>query len=238
MMKSLTQILILTAFLAGTPLVLWATPKSYDETDALIRESNTVRKASLIRLGGGAFGTVHLADSKADKYYDDNWAAFADYFFSRNRSRYGNGHDYYARFTYKHFEMSDSKVEQKDDYIVYKGKINAMALDAGLRYIYGWYFWGRLWQGYVLAAPRVQHTNITSYDLDTKEKVDSKKYTSLGIVGGAGIEVTLGPNWALFAEYNYGYMPVSKSKTNTEGHQGYFGISYRNAILGGEEPGI
>ena len=50
---------------------------------------------------------------------------------------------------------------------------------------------------------------------------------SIGIIGGAGIEVTIFSWMSIFAEYNIGYTPVGKSSRNIEGHQVYVGITWR-----------
>ena len=102
-----------------------------------------------------------------------------------------------------------------------------MSWDICFRGVIGFYFIHELWQLYAIAAPRLLHYHSVMKDNRLGGPDRSVDLVSIGIIGGAGIEMTIVPMMGLFAEYNIGYTPVGKSHDNVEGHQVYVGLTWR-----------
>ncbi len=204
-MKFLIFVIIITF-----PLALRA-----DYSGETAREVRMKSNTSLFRMGGSGFGLVRFQNETTGTSYNDAIALFADFFFYRMRSSEGNGLDFYSRVTIKSFNELDMKM---------------IGGDIGIRAIYGFYALGELWQAYILGAPRFLYTSAPSRDSETMLYKEKENFYSLGIVGGAGIEVTLVPQLGLFLEYNYGYVPVGDSKINSEDHIFYAGITFRSEV--------
>jgi hypothetical protein len=186
-----------------------------DYSKQTAREVRTKSNASLFRMGGSGFGLVRFQNETTGTYHSNAIALFADFYFYRIRSSSGNGLDLYSRGTFRSFNEIDMKM---------------IGGDIGIRGIYGFYFLRELWQVYILAAPRFLYTSAPSLGSDETVYEEKGSFYSIGIVGGAGIEMTLLPRFGLFLEYNYGYVPVGKSKTNSEEHHFYAGITFRSEV--------
>lgn len=190
-------------------------------------------KASFVRIGYGGFGSITMSDSTLSKYYKDGEAIFTELDIVRLRNNNGNGFDFFARYIYRTFSMTDSTFNDfqstppalnSDDfrrYEISKSKILMHGIDHGLRYSMCFYLLYERWDIYVSVAYRY---------LYLKEKAESGlsySFRTSGIICGLGIEVTLTDYIALFTEYQNGYTPIGESNRNVEGHQLYFGATFR-----------
>lgn len=190
----------------------------YEETDweSYAREVRLAKRASLLRIG---LGPARMQDSELDSYHKEGTAVMLDYFFYRDRSRNierrANGFDLYARLTYRHFVLDGDPIAETE--------IDMTSLDLGARYLWGSMLHDKLCQFYLLAAPRLLH-----YQEEAGGEENS--LTSLGVIGGMGVEITLSDTFGLFVEYNQGYTPVGGSDANVEGIQILFGMTLRTAL--------
>ncbi len=155
-----------------------------------------VDRSDFVRGGFGTGPMINMENKNHDINYT-GYGCFIDWFFYRHTSMRGNGPEFYTRMTYKYFDEIDMTFAD---------------LDIGTRFIYGSFFFGRLWQGYVLAAPRFLYTHSPATSDDAAEYEKNKSFYSLGIVYGAGIETALFPEIGVFIEYNNGYVPVGHQK--------------------------
>ncbi|MBN1534540.1 MAG: hypothetical protein JXA20_17840 [Spirochaetes bacterium] len=173
---------------------------------------------------------MNLQDDELSEYYDRGLGIFAEFDYLRLRNRFGNGIDLYGRLTYRYFWIRDSIVERNSDLVYTENRLHLLSLDAGVRAVYGLPLLGLLWQGYLLAAPRLLYYYAFSCEGRSGAGDRETHLGSLGIVGGAGLEVTLTESASVFAEYNYGYTPVGSPRRNTDGHQAWFGASWRTFV--------
>ncbi|MBP8082894.1 MAG: hypothetical protein KAZ87_06800 [Spirochaetes bacterium] len=171
------------------------------------------RKYPRFRAAVSAFGMTNVYNDKTELYYH-GVSAFVDCFLFRARSRSGNGFDLYARGGFKSIPDMDCRM---------------LHADAGGRLVGGFYCFKLFVQPYVLGAARFQSAELSATDGESAVYGGSKNFTSIGIVGGGGIEIAFIPELSFFAEYNNGYTPVGKSKFNTESHMFYAGIAYRTS---------
>jgi len=189
--------------------------------------------ASLVRMGFSGMGMLTMMDADLDYYYDEGFGAFIDYLYYRKRGTGGNGFDLYTRFTYRHFSTSDEVKEWEDDYVYEDNYIQIYSLDAGVRVIYGAYFFRQFWQVYALLAPRVLYYRAVGENSRYGEGHPDNTTTlgSLGFIGGMGFEVTFTRFMGMFFEFNVGYCPVGESKRNVEGLSAYLGLTYRHGYF-------
>ncbi|MFW5771099.1 MAG: hypothetical protein ACOCX9_06655, partial [Spirochaetota bacterium] len=169
--------------------------------------------ASLVRMGFSGMGMLTMMDADLDYYYDEGLGGFIDYLFYRKRGTGGNGFDLYTRFTCRHFSTSDEIKEWEDDYVYEDNYIQIYSLDAGVRVIYGAYFFRQFWQVYALLAPRVLYYRAVGENSRYGEGHPDNTTTlgSLGFIGGMGFEVTFTHFMGMFFEFNVGYCPVGES---------------------------
>ena len=186
--------------------------------------------APVFRFGASTMALLNLGDEDLAYYYDLSFGFFADYIYFRWRSRSGNGIDLYGRFTYRLFWTSNDKVEEETDLIYKENRMNLFSLDPGVRLVFGFYFFGQLWQPYILIAPRILYYYLAQSESRYGDDDTSHHLGSIGVTGGAGIEMTLTKDAGVFAEYNYGYTPVGENNRNVDGHQVYFGATWRTFL--------
>jgi hypothetical protein len=173
---------------------------------------------------------MNLQDHKLSDYYDRGFGIFAELAYLRLRGRHGNGIDLYGRLTYRFFYTRDSVVNRNTDLIYTENRLHLLSLDAGIRAVYGVSFLGQLWQGYLLAAPRLLYYYAFSCESRSGAGDRETHLGSIGVIGGAGLEVTVTEGASLFAEYNFGYTPAGSPGRNTDGHQVWFGASWRTFV--------
>ncbi|MCP4135586.1 MAG: hypothetical protein GY754_31750 [bacterium] len=207
---------------------------------AMEKESEILRYNSLLRFGYGGFSWgVKLFNTDLGNYYPQGMGVFVDLILTpKNSASRIKGtstrarHDFYVRVFYKQFVMSSS-VEIKSleaagsDDIVSKGTINMYGADLGYRNKFlQFYFLMTSFEVYMSAAVRYQY-----YDESAANPLGGDDFRavfhSIGGYVGLGLELAFFENIGLFGEYNIGFTPVGESWTNTEGHQVYFGITYR-----------
>lgn len=176
-----------------------------------------------------AYGQVAMQDKEMNKDYGTGFGIMGDIYFYRNRFRKfssWNSIAFYSRLAFRRFAVSDSEAANRG---LYKDStIDIVSFDIGMRYAIGGFFLGQLFQIYILAAPR--GVSASEYAVNDDNLDVGKTYYSAGVVGGAGVEFTLFTYIGIFAEYNFGYVPIGSNKSNIEGHQFYGGMAYRNRI--------
>ena len=171
------------------------------------------RKYPRFRAAVSAFGMTNVYNDKTELYYH-GVSGFLDCFLLRKRSRSGNGLDLYARGGFKIIPDMDCRI---------------LHADAGGRLVGGFYCSNLFIQPYILGATRFQSTELSATNGESAVYGGKKNFTSIGIIGGGGIEIAFIPELSFFVEYNNGYTPVGKSKFNTESHMFYAGIAYRTS---------
>jgi hypothetical protein len=186
--------------------------------------------AAFIRVGCAPPTMIYMMDKDLKYYYNKSWGLMVDCFFYRMRNRSGNGFDIGARFTYRNYKIGEDIQKKHNDLLYEDNKLHMMSWDVCFRGIIGGYFLYQLWQVYLLAAPRLLHYHAVMRESRTGGDDKMIDLVSIGIIGGAGIEVTLCSIIGIFAEYNIGYTPVGKSFNNVEGHQVYVGITWRTQV--------
>ncbi len=247
-MKSITRIIIImfwavlisgymSILAAATPTSLLANFNAINAAYSVEREDPYIEdkaekqhSASFIRLGFGVSGMINPYDTYLKDLQDKKWGLLADIYFYRLRSNHGNGIDFYTRFMYRSFAISEKKAKNETDLLYYKNNYHAFSGDLGIRGIYGFYFWHELWQLYIQVAPRFIYYRGEFSKGKNLNKDKVLNFYSIGIIGGIGIEITLVSLCGIFAEYNLGYCPVGSSKRNIEGHQVYAGITLRTQL--------
>jgi hypothetical protein len=198
-----------------------------DSVENIYDESMKRANASFIRLGFAAPTMLYMMDKDLKNYYTRSWGLMADYFFYRKRNRDGNGFDIGARFTYRNFKIGEDAQKKYSDLLYRGNSVHMMSWDITFRGIIGLYFLYQFWQVYLLAAPRLLHYHADHTESKIGNPDKRIDLFTVGIIGGAGIEVTLCSVVSVFAEYNIGYVPVGKSYNNVEGHQVYVGFTWR-----------
>ncbi len=198
-----------------------------DSTGQVESERMTRAAAPFIRIGFAAPSMIYMADRDLKRYYNESWALMADCFFYRRRNRLGNGFDVGARFTYRDFTIGKDVLKKASDLLYESNRLHMMSWDLGVRGVIGVHFLRVLWQFYAIAAPRLLHYHSVLKDNRLGDPDRRINLVSIGITGGAGIEVTPVAMMGFFAEYNVGYTPVGASHNNVEGHQVYVGLTWR-----------
>jgi hypothetical protein len=194
--------------------------------EARSKESSFAGSASFIRAGYSGFGLLRLGEASLNDYYSGGFGILADIFFYRIRTkRGGNGFDFYSRYCYRQFEMTDRTYREfQYNYpaLEYgKSGIKIHSLDLGGRFVLGGYFLFSRIDFYLIGALR-QAKVIESADNHIENT-----YLPMGITGGGGFEFSFYKRLAFFGEYNYGYTTVGKNRDNIDGHQVFFGVSLR-----------
>ena len=183
-------------------------------------------KNSLFRFGFsginfGNFYTLTNADPILTSAYGSGWGGFIDWVASAPPLGYTPGLflNFYMRAIFRSYSMTDADLLKNPAYLA-KGAITQFGVDTGLRFTAGLYFLWMQWSFFVGAAPRIHVYTETAGSL-------SNTFWSLGVVANAGVEIAILPTFAIFAEGNYGYVPVGSSKANIEGLQIFAGLSIR-----------
>lgn len=229
---SLASILLALLFFAPAAQLLAYHPS--DSVSQVEREAMARASAPFLRVGFAAPTMIAMADRDLKRYYNESWGLMADCFFYRRRNRRGNGFDIGARFTYRDFTIGRDVLEKEEKLVYESNRLHLMSWDLSLRGVIGVRFLRVLWQFYLLGAPRLLHYHSVLKE-NRKGGPDRRiDLVSIGVIGGAGIEVTPVPMLALFAEYNIGYTPVGVSHNNVEGHQVYVGLAWR--VMGRTAP--
>jgi hypothetical protein len=203
-----------------------------DSADAVYSESLSRACSPFIRVGFAAPSMLSMMDRDLNYYYDKSWGLMADLFFFKKRSRRGNGLDIGARFTYRNFLIGDDIQDRTSQLLYRENRVHMMSWDISFRGVIGAYFLHELWQLYAIASPRLLHYHAVMKDNKLGGEDKLVDLVSIGVVGGAGLEVTIVPMMGIFAEYNIGYTPVGKSSNNVEGHQVYVGLTWRTLAPG------
>jgi hypothetical protein len=203
------------------------------EAQSMARKDLLSASYPFIRLGYGAFGLINLADPDLNKYYEEGQAFMFECDFLRFREPSGDGFDLFGRYMLRKFKMTDSTFEDFQtspppvdsgfirDYPLSKSTLDMHSFDVGIRYSIGAYFLYERWDIYIGGAYRLLYAS------EKAESGLSNSFWSSGIIGNAGIEMTLTSYAGLFAEIQSGYTPVGKSKRNVEGSQALFGATLR-----------
>ena len=222
----------------GVNKKLYKSISSEDSSTVYSNWKNSLNsKRSLIRLGYGGFGLIQFADNKLNNYFiqKDGKAFRGDIMYLRSE----NGLDFFTSVTHRMHKMKNSKVAEvfyKDIVTPYflgptislltksPSKLAITTWDNGLRWGYG-FVAGERFDIYIIGGVRLAFGK-------EKSRMTSNKFTSLGVYGGGGLEMTLFPWMGLYAEYNYGFTPMGKSKKNIDGHQITFGVTLRVGGVG------
>ncbi|OHD63826.1 MAG: hypothetical protein A2176_11945 [Spirochaetes bacterium RBG_13_51_14] len=183
--------------------------------------------APFIRVGFAAPSMISMMDTDLNYYYNRSWSLMADCFFFRKRNRLGNGLDIGARFTYRNFAIGEDIQKKASDLLYNDNRLHLMSWDVSFRAVIGASLARMMWQVYVIGAPRLLHYHAVMKDNKLGDPDKRINLFSIGIIGGAGLEVAPLPMLGIFAEYNIGYVPVGKSHNNVEGHQVYVGMTWR-----------
>jgi len=210
--------------------------RSVSESGAMSGVSNEVsprdfNKVKLPRLRGGG-GPANLADNTLRSRYGTGYGVFADLFLFRYRFReryyFSHGFDIGTRGGFRSFKQDGKIFSSVDEPIIWGNTMKLYSLDLFLRYSAGFMFLGEHWDFYLYGAPRFMYSKITTEGKPEYAGGDrSYTYKSHGRVGGIGIECTLFKWSGLFAEYNYGVVPLDGDGRNVEGHQFYAGVMMR-----------
>lgn len=210
---------------------------AYNPSDSVRQiewESMARASAPFIRVGFAAPKMIYMAERDLKRYYNESWGLMADCFFYRRRSRRGNGFDIGARFTYRDFTIGRDVLENDEKLVYESNRLHMMSWDLSIRGVIGVQFLHILWQFYVIGAPRLLHYHSVLKENRQGGPDRRINLVSIGVIGGAGIEVAPVPMLSLFAEYTIGYTPVGVSHHNVEGHQVYVGFAWR--VLGRTAP--
>lgn len=203
-----------------------------DSVDAIANEKEKRASGAFLRVGFAAPSMLYMMDKDLGHLFNESWGLMMDCFFFRKRNRMGNGFDIGARYTYRHFTIGKDMLKQHSNLAYRYNRTHLMSWDLDFRGVFGFYFLHELWQLYVLAAPRLLHYRSFMKQSNTGVRDKTVDLVSIGIIGGAGLEVTIISVLGLFAEYNIGYTPVGKSYNNVEGHQVYVGLVWRTLDIG------
>ena len=189
------------------------------------REARIKKSRSIIRLGASGSNFMTYDSRELNKYTDKKLSLFIDVLPYSIKNSQGNGLDFYARYTFDSLR-SGGGLSGNPDFYFLDPEICIHRLDAGARFIYGIYTFNMLLQGYISAAPCFAVYSESSSDYDGSE-VSSQTLFSTGMTGGIGIEVAFHHIAGVFIEYNNGYVPVGRSKSNILGHRLYAGTALR-----------
>ncbi len=192
-------------------------------------EKEFARKASLIRIGYSGFGLLKLGESYHNQYYKNGFGISGDYFFYRIRSRSsGNGFDFYLRYNYRQFEMSDDSFEEfQDNYTSLSWekdapnpKLVTHSADIGGRFLMGGYLLFGRFDFYLIGAYR------QAYIIESGINEKMNRFKSIGI-GGGGIEISFLKHFAIFGEYSIGLTNGEKNSNYIDEQQVLFGVALR-----------
>jgi hypothetical protein len=198
-----------------------------DSADTIYDESEKRAYKAFLRVGFAAPSMIYMMDKDLKRYYNISWGLMADCYFFRKRNRMGHGFDIGARFTYRDFKIGKDVLKKYSALVYEDNRLHMMSWDVSFRGVIGAYFFHELWQLYIVAAPRLLHYHAVMKDSRTGDPDKRINLVSIGIIGGAGIEVTILSMLGIFAEYNIGYTPVGTAFNNVEGHQVYVGLVWR-----------
>jgi TolB-like protein len=230
----------LTERITGNRVVSVSTRMMADEV-----KNNIVYRASRIRLGITMSGPIQPITDWTKNMFGPFHGALADLFLYRMRNQDGDGLDFFTRCVFNFYEIKDSsELGLGNEAIPYhkfdRSEVSQLGGGIGIRYINkGYYFLDILWQGYLLGYYQYSKGEIevfyenTGGSLGGSDIQRKKKYTSHGIIGGAGFEIGFSSYFGLFCEYTYGYSKISfpaKDK-NLEGGAIRFGVTIRSLYL-------
>ncbi len=215
------------------------------------RKENILNSASRIRFALGVY--QDFTDEDLNEIYSRRQApfpCFVEVDIWRNRDEKGNGLDIFTRMTVKGFNWDRGKFEKFKSFnkdipssaSVAKDDTNSYTFlhygfSGGARYITGVYMGGILWQGYASLAYQFIQTVEDKIMIDisgNSKTTQGKSYTSpIGILGGAGIEISFSSYVGIFTEITMGYNPVNMwGKTrNIEGVSVYYGATLRTSYF-------
>lgn len=207
------------------------------------RQEAITNRAARFRLGLIVDGPFSATSDYAKGHLDPLQGVFFDIVPYRHRNTNGNGIDVLLRGTCNAYNITDYT---KTGYYLPSGytiddiEFMQFAIGGGLRYVYGTYAGGILWQGYALAYYQY---SLVDFSVDQSNKNTSggntgnngsnadSSNTSHGFVGGIGIEIGLSSNFGIFAEYTNGYTTGLPGKKNIEPGVFRFGITLRSLYL-------
>lgn len=207
----------------------------------------SLKRSPLVRIGYGSFGMVQAHDKVIRNYYDQGAAASLDVFVFREKDWVGDGVDLYLRGMYRRNKMSASGLETLqadlkaeparvnsagDSYLRNyaaepdsPAEITEYGLDIALRFVGTAYFLREAWSFYAGVAAR--YLWFTE-EYQSAQVTHEKKLSGWGIVGTAGLEVTIVSFLGVFGECNYGYVPLGNDEKNADGMTVLFGVTYRH----------
>lgn len=170
------------------------------------RESNIRATNTRFKL---AAGLSRMDNSDLNKYYGNGISVMLDGIVQNTPYV-----DIYVRGIFKNFKMGDNYNSLNTDPtkpdVVSKGSILMLGLDGGVQFkVIQGYFLYELWTLYIPVGLRML------YYSETAENKLNNSFLSFGIVGGAGLQVTLTTNLGIFGEVNYGYTPVGGGLANS-----------------------
>jgi hypothetical protein len=203
------------------------------------REENIKTRSSLIRTGLGI-----RAPFKSDLYKSNEGIAYplnVDIFIYRIRDTNSNGLDFFARYGYNNYKSGS--ISENSSFVYDRLGINGFTpniritsikwdhniFGGGMRYLYGFYMWDVLCQGYAIAYYQFSWIKMNISGSNSLEKYYS--YYSHGLAAGAGFEFGISSHLGLFAEYTYGYNQSFPSKINSERGTARFGATFRVSNL-------
>jgi hypothetical protein len=151
----------------------------------------------------------------------------------RARNTDGNGADFFIRGQYNAYKQKHP--ESLGLVIPPAGcssDLKQGSFGAGFRGIYGTTFLGCQFQGYALGY--YQFTVVSAdiaYNNGGSSITKSSTYSSHGIVGGAGLEISPLPYFGAFVEYTLGYSPAFPKDYNLESGTIRVGLTVRTGYL-------
>lgn len=215
--------------------------------DASARRNAYLSSSSLIRFGYGGFGLapvggfypVESKDKILPKYYDSGHEAVVDYYWSRSKDPVGDGIDLFLRGVYREYPMNgsaltditpnfgtaDNVIGRYNPIPLEKGKLVNYGGDLGIRFVGAAYFLYEAWSIYLSGA--VRYLYVTETYTGALNKEISKSFSAWGYSCGLGLEVSLFSFLGLFAEMNYGYVPIGNDEVNIDGLKLFYGVTFR-----------
>ncbi len=214
----------------------------YKNESSSIKKAAAWRDKSLIRsprfrIGYSGFGAFSTWDAYINELYVPQHLVMFDLFLYRYKDPVGDGIDLYARGTYRQFkavEDFEKKVRVDNNSSSYIGVFEQMPVvepgldvvsgDLGIRFVGSVCFFRSALSFYMNFAGRY------NYSMEKVEYTEESKIKTLqqwGVVGGAGIEISIVPYVGVFAEFNSGYVPMGRKDVNLEGPQFLLGVTVR-----------
>jgi len=209
-------------------------------------KNNIVYRASRVRIGLTMPGPIDPITDYVTPQFGPFNGALVDLFLYRMRNQDGNGLDFFIRGLINLYEIdnySELGIGLKTipaGYEFNKSELIQFAYGGGIRAIHGYYFADLLWQGYFLAyyqyskgMSSVEYNYIGTLGPGYSSIIMDYKYTTHGIIGGAGIEIGISQYFAIFGEYTYGFNKISypAKEKNLEGGAIRFGCTIRSMFL-------